>query len=51
MKNFFDKIVSRSFWGLATMFFAILLAILIVGSAIAGNYAGWINSFLDIYPY
>ena len=51
MRKFFGKIVSRSFWGQATMFFAILLTILIVGSAIAGNYAGWINSFLDIYPY
>ena len=51
MKKFLNKIVSRSFWGLITMFFAILLAILIIGDNIAQGYAGWINSFLNIDPY
>ena len=51
MKKFFNKLVSRSFWGLLAMFFAILFAILMVGDKIAAGYAGWINSFLGIDPY
>lgn len=51
MKKFFNKIVSRSFWGLLTMFFAILLAILFIGDNIARGYAGWINSYLDIETF
>ena len=47
MKNWQNKVFSRSFWSLATLFVAILLAILLVGTYIAMGNAGWINSYLN----
>lgn len=47
MKKPWTKIFYRSFWCLATMFVAILLAILLIGENIAMGYEGWINGFLD----
>ena len=51
MKKKVNKIFSRSFWSLSTMFTGILLAILLVGEQVAKPYEGWINSFLNINPF
>lgn len=48
MKKRWTKIFYRSFWCLATLFIAILFAILLVGEKMAMGYAGWINSYLGI---
>lgn len=48
MNKHVKKLFYRPFWCLATVFVAILLAILFVGESIAMGYAGWINSYLGI---
>lgn len=51
MNKWINRIFYRSFWSLATMFTAILLAILIVGTYVAIGNAGWINPLLGIDVY
>ena len=42
------KLFKRSFWGLSTTFWGLMLATLLVGGEIADGYTGQINSFLNI---
>ena len=42
------RIFYRSFWLLATLFMAILFAIVYIGKPMALSYEGWINSFLKV---
>ena len=42
------NIFKRSFWGLSTTFWGLMLGAVIVGGQIADSYSGQINSFLNI---
>ncbi len=45
------NIFKRSFWGLSTTFWGLMLGAVIVGGQIANQYSGQINSFLNINPF
>ena len=47
MKKFFN----RALWSLLTSFFAVWLAIALIGEAYALQYASTINNILNINPY
>ena len=45
------NIFKRSFWGLSTTFWGLMLGAVVVGGQIANQYSGQINSFLNIEPF
>lgn len=45
------NIFKRSFWGLSTKFWGLMLGAVVVGGQIANQYSGQINSFLNIEPF
>ena len=47
----FEKICKRSVWVLLTVFFTIWLLVFVIGMSVAMKNSGWINDYLDIFPW